>query len=270
MCGFWAQDKKGVDNKMMDVNCLKCKNSYDDDGVLYCTNKICTNNKIYNMDCLEGMKLIDDKSIDMILTDPPYNISQKSNFYTMGRTGVDFGEWDKGFDLTEWINVALPKIKNGGNIIIFNDWKNMSYIKDCLEGNNCFIKEMIIWKKPNPMPRNRDRLYVTSCEFAIWATKGKNWTFNRQRDNYENTVFEYPSVNSKHRLHPTQKPEQLLIDLIKIHSNEKDIILDPFMGSASTAIAAMNTNRRFIGFELDKNYYEIACNRIKKFGLLNK
>lgn len=219
-------------------------------------------NKIYNEDCISGMEKI-DKLVDMVLTDPPYNISVKNNFKTMkGRQGIDFGEWDKGFDLTSWIPTALSKLKNGGNIIIFNDWKNMSYIKDCLEENGCLIKEMIQWKKPNPMPRNRDRLYVTSCEFAIWATKGKNWTFNRQRNTYENTIFEYPVVSSSKRIHPTQKPVELFNDLIKIHTNEGDTILDPFMGSATTAISAINTKRNFIGFELDATYCGLANQRI--------
>jgi site-specific DNA-methyltransferase (adenine-specific)/modification methylase len=219
-------------------------------------------NRIYNEDCLEGMKKIDDGSVDMILCDPPYNISQKNNFNTMGRTGVDFGEWDKGFDLTTWLTLAITKLKSGGNIVIFNDWKNMSYIKDCLEDNNCLIKEMLIWHKTNPMPRNRDRLYVTSCEFAIWATKGKHWTFNRQRETYENTMFTYPIVSNSKRYHPTQKPIELMQDLLEIHSNQGDIILDPFIGSGTTAEAAINTNRNFIGFELDKNYFDIANERI--------
>ncbi len=220
-------------------------------------------NKIYNMDSLEGMGYIDDESIDSIITDPPYNVSRKSNFHTMGRVGVDFGEWDKNFNQTSWIKQAVSKVKKGGNIVIFNDWKNMSYIKDELEFNKCLIKEMLIWKKPNPMPRNRDRLYVTTCEFAIWATKGKGWTFNRQRSNYENAIFEYPSVHSKKRLHKTQKPIELIEDIIKIHTNENDIILDPFMGSGSTAIACINTNRSYMGFEISKEYYDISEERIK-------
>ena len=183
----------------------------------------------------------------------------------MGRAGIDFGKWDKEFDLTSWIKPNLSILKKGGNIIIFNDWKNMSYIKDELEKNKCLIKELIIWHKTNPMPRNRDRLYVTSCEYAIWATKGKGWTYNRQRDTYENAIFEYPIVHSKRRIHPTQKPIELIHDLIKIHSNEQDIIFDPFMGSGTTAIACLNTNRNYIGFENNKEYYKKAQERINTY-----
>jgi site-specific DNA-methyltransferase (adenine-specific) len=200
--------------------------------------------------------------VDSIITDPPYNISRESHFHTMGRQGVDFGEWDKGFDQISWIKPAIEILKDGGNIIIFNDWKNMSYIKDELENNNCLIKEMIIWKKPNPMPRNRDRLYVTTCEYAIWATKGKKWTFNRQRDTYENAIFEYPSVHSSKRIHPTQKPVELIEDIIKIHTNENDIILDPFAGSFTTAVACKNLNRQFICCDIDNNFVEKGKERI--------
>ena len=200
---------------------------------------------------------------DLILTDPPYNISVSNNFHTMkGRKGIDFGDWDKGFDLTGWIPKAVEKLKDGGNIIIFNAWRNMGTIASALEDCGCLVKEMIQWQKSNPMPRNRDRLYVTACEFAIWATKGKGWTFNRQRDSYENTIFQYPIVSAKKRIHPTQKPVELLEDLLLIHSNPGDIVLDPFMGSGSTAVAAIETGRKFIGFELDADYCSAARERI--------
>ena len=83
-------------------------------------------------DCLELMKDIPVGIVDAIITDPPYNISRDNNFHTMGRAGIDFGEWDKGFDLTTWIGIAQPTLKKGGNIIIFNDWKNLSYIAESL------------------------------------------------------------------------------------------------------------------------------------------
>lgn len=111
------------------------------------------------------------------------------------------------------------------------------------------------------------RLYVTSCEYAIWATKGKGWTYNRQRETYENCIFEYPVEHHSRRIHPTQKPVELMEDLIKIHTNERDVVLDPFSGSGSTAIACINTNRNYIGFELEKEYYDLANKRIKNHKL---
>lgn len=215
-------------------------------------------NKIHNVDCLEGLKLIGDESVDLLLTDPPYNLSQKSNFHTMGRQGVDFGEWDKEFNQQDWLELACDKVRKGGSAVIFNDYKNIGEMKEVLERKGFVIKEMLMWKKPNPMPRNRDRLYVTSIEVALWAVKGKGWTFNRQRDTYENAIFEAPTVNYKKRIHPTQKPIEILNEIVKIHSNENDLILDPFMGSVSTAIACLENNRNYIGFELDENFYNLS------------
>lgn len=222
-------------------------------------------NKIFQGDCILGMQSWGGQA-DLIVTDPPYNISVANNFHTMrGRHGIDFGEWDKEFDLTSWIPTAVRHLKPGGNIVIFNAWRNMGLLAEALEQEGCLVKEMIQWQKTNPMPRNRDRLYVTACEFAIWATKGKGWTFNRQRETYENTVFKYPIVSAKQRIHTTQKPTELIQDIILIHSNPGDIVLDPFMGSGTTAIAAMNVQRQFVGFELDNDYYNAACQRISNY-----
>lgn len=205
------------------------------------------------------------ESIDLILTDPPYNISRKNNFNTMRkvRQGIDFGEWDKGFDLTGWIKQACKLLKPGGSIIIFTAWCNLGAIAAELEKCKCSVKRMLLWRKTNPMPRNRDRLYVNSDEYMIWATKGKGWVFNRRFNTYESGVFEYPFSN-KERIHPTQKPILLLKDLIEIHSNKGDIIFDPFSGSASTGVAAIELGRNFIGCELNKEYYKSAKERIKK------
>lgn len=219
--------------------------------------------QIYNEDCVSGM-MHRGGQVDLILTDPPYNISVKNNFNSMGRRGIDFGEWDKNFDQLSWIKPACEMLKPSGSIVIFNSWFSFGTISEELKKNGCVVKELIQWQKTNPMPRNRDRLYVTSCEVALWAVKGKGWTFNRQRDNYENAIFTYAAPNGKNRVHPTQKPVKLMEDLILIHSNKGDVVLDPFMGSGTTGIAALHTGRDFIGYELDEKYYQSAKERIVK------
>lgn len=223
--------------------------------------------KLLHGDCLKLMKDIPDESVDAIITDPPYNLSRDNNFHTMGRTGIDFGEWDKGFDLTKWIAVAQPTLKKGGNIVIFNDWKNLSYIVESLEGNGFIIKDLIRWKKTNPMPRNRDRRFVTDYEVAIWAVKkGGKWTFNRLSDTYEIPEITGGLTPKSEKLnggHTTQKPVYLMRWLVERLTNDKDVILDPFMGSGSTGVACLNTYRNFIGIELDDKYFEIAKERIE-------
>jgi len=216
---------------------------------------------LINGDCLEEMKSLPDNSVDLVLTDPPYNIARDNNFKTMGRAGIDFGEWDKNADIFSYIGSCFRVLKNGGGFVVFNDWKNLGDIVKEAERVGFETKDMLRLEKTNPMPRNRDRRYITDYECAIWFVKPKaKWTFNRQDKNYQRPKFNHPIQSG---LHPTQKNVNLMEDLIKIHSNEWETILDPFMGSGSTGLACKNLNRNFIGIELDPNYFEIAKKRIQ-------
>lgn len=225
--------------------------------------------QLYNRDSLQLMKEIPANSVDAIITDPPYNISRDNNFTTMGRAGIDFGEWDKDFDLTSWIKVAEPLLKKGGNIVIFNSWKNMTNITKSLEENGFEVKDLIRWKKTNAMPRNRDRRFITDYEVAVWAVKkGGKWTFNRLSDTYEIPEIVGGLTPKSEKIeggHPTQKPVYVMKWLIERLTNEGDVVLDPFMGSGTTGVACKNLNRKFIGVELDENYYNIAYNRINGY-----
>ena len=225
--------------------------------------------KLINGNAIDFMKTLGDESIDAIITDPPYNISRDNNFTTMGRAGIDFGEWDKDFDLTSWIKVAAPLLKKGGNMVIFNDWKNMTYITKSLEDNGFEIKDLIRWKKTNAMPRNRDRRFITDYEVAVWAVKkGGKWTFNRLNETYEIPEIVgglTPKSEKIYGGHPTQKPIYVMKWLIERLTNECELVLDPFMGSGTTGVACKELNREFIGIELDENYYNMAYNRINNY-----
>ena len=215
-------------------------------------------------DCLERMKEIPDGSIDMILTDPPYNIAKDNNFTTMGRAGIDFGEWDKGADLFSYISDLTRLLNKDGSAIIFNDWKNIGNIARCAESYGMVIKDMFRWEKLNPMPRNRDRRYVTDYECAVWVTMPKaKWTFNRLDPAYERPLFKGGLTPKNEKVgHTTQKPVALMEHLIKIHTNPNDTILDLFMGSCTTGVACVNLNRKFIGIEMDDNYFRIGSERV--------
>ena len=220
--------------------------------------------QLFKGDCLEVMDKLIAKGIkvDAVITDPPYNIARKNNFHTMGRAGIDFGEWDKGFDLFSYLDRAYKLLDKNGSIVVFNAWKNLGDIARYAESLGFVTKDMIRLEKSNPMPRNRDRRYITDYECAIWLTMPKaKWIFNRQSDKYERPKF-VGSIESG--LHPTQKNVLLMEWLIKIHSNENQIILDPFMGSGTTGVACVNTNRNFIGVEMDDKYFEIAEKRINE------
>ena len=211
-------------------------------------------------DCLEVMKQISDKSVDLVLTDPPYNIARENNFSTMGRAGIDFGEWDKGFDLFSYIDQVNRILNKNGSFVVFNAWRNLGAIADYAETQGLDTKDMIRLEKSNPMPRNRDRRYITDYECAIWfVKKGAKWTFNRQDKKYQRPKFVFGIESG---LHPTQKNLGLMKELVKIHSNQGDTVIDPFMGSGTTGVACKNLNRHFIGIEQDANYFEIAKGRI--------
>lgn len=211
-------------------------------------------------DCLERFKEIPSGSADLVLTDPPYNIARENNFKTMGRAGIDFGDWDKGADLFSYIREAYRVLNKNGSFVVFNDWKNLGDIVKFSESLGFVTKDMLRLEKTNPMPRNRDRRYITDYECAIWFTMPKaKWIFNRQDPNYQRPKFVH-SVQSG--LHPTQKNLQLMEELVKIHSDEGNTIIDPFMGSGTTGVACRNLNRKFIGVELDLDYFNIAKERI--------
>lgn len=223
--------------------------------------------KLYNGDCIEVMNMLiaDGVKVDAIICDPPYNIARDNNFHTMGRTGIDFGEWDKGFNQLKWLELIPKIVSENGSVIIFNDWKNLGEVARKCEELGLVIKDMLRWKKTNPMPRNRDRRYVTDFECAIWLTNKKaKWTFNRLSEGYQRPEFVHSVVSGKEKTaHPTQKPITLMEELIKIHSNDGDTIFDPFMGSGTTGVACKNLNRKFIGIEIDKKYFDIAKGRIE-------
>lgn len=210
--------------------------------------------------------------VNHIITDPPYNISKSNNFGTMKnpRTGVDFGSWDRGkFDLFSWIPLYIQLLEKNGSIIIFCSYRFISYITDVLESEecNCIVKDILIWQKTNPMPRNINRRYVQDMEFAIWAVKKKaKWVFNKPDDkSYLRSLYSASVVNGKEKLgHPTQKSLSIMKDIISVHTNENETILDPFMGSGTTGEAALLLGRNFIGIEKDKNYFEMSKKRLEK------
>lgn len=206
---------------------------------------------------------------DLILTDPPYNVSRKHQlgFSNMGRSGMDYGDWDYKFNQIKWLDNIAELLNPNGSIIIFNDWKNMGDISKKLEMEGFIIKDLIRWEKSNPMPRNVSRRYVTDYEFAIWATlKKAKWTFNKPNTKpYLKPSFHHPiQSKSKDKIHPTQKPLKLIENIIKIHSNKGDYILDPFSGSGSTGVAAKNLKRNFVLIEKNKEFYEKSKEKFDK------
>ncbi len=261
---------------------------------------------IRNMCGLELLKEIENKSIDLILTDPPYITSRETgmnSFYNSikenekkGITQVkteeeweeyklnkgieddkkkelylkygtiygntysvktDYGDWDKDFSLEileKFIELYYQKLKQGGTLIIFFDLWKITPLKELLEKYKFKQIRMIEWIKNNPQPLNSGLNYLTNArEIALTAVRGGKPTFHSR---YDKGIYNYPLQSNKHRFHPTQKSLSLIEDLVKKHSNENDLILDTFLGSGTTAIACKHTDRRFIGCEISKEYFD--------------
>ena len=225
------------------------------------------NIEIRQQDCLEFLQEVDDESIDLVLVDPPYEISRSTGFEAVVhgvdrfKISMDFGDWDydfKGLDLV--IAEFYRVLKKGGTVIIFYDLWKITYLAKMLEYFNFRQLRFIEWIKTNPVPLNSKVNYLTNArEIALTANKGGKPTFHSE---YDNGIYVYPIYQGKDRCHPTQKPLRLFEELIRKHTDEENVVLDCFLGSGTTALACKNTNRRFIGCEIDSDYYQKALERL--------
>jgi len=170
---------------------------------------------------------------------------------------TDYGSWDSEFTLESldgFISRYYKKLKTGGTLIMFFDIWKISQLKDILELHKFKQIRFIEWIKTNPQPLNSSINYLTNCrEIALVAVKGSKPTFNSK---YDNGIYLYPLQGGKSRFHPTQKSLLLFEELIRKHSNEGDVVLDTFMGSGTTAIAAKNTGRIYKGCEISREYFD--------------
>lgn len=218
-------------------------------------------NTIQCMDCLEGLKKIPNNSVDLIITDPPYGISRELNcknqrLGTTAKLNFNFGEWDK-FN-KEWFEVAIKKTK--GWIITFCTKKDIGVYWDILEKNGFLAIDSLAWVKPDPLPLNAKSRFLNAWEAIVVGKKqGAYWG-----SKYFPNILKFQAPKGKNRIHPTQKPLELIKKLIELTTKKGSIILDPFMGSGTTAVACKQLGRSFIGFEISKEYCELAQKRVNK------
>jgi site-specific DNA-methyltransferase (adenine-specific) len=179
---------------------------------------------------------------------------------------TDYGSWDSEFTL-ETLDAVVQQfyrvLRPGGTCIIFFDLWKITNLKEMYERHKFKQLRFIEWVKTNPVPINSKRNYLTnSREIAIGAVKKGSCTFNSQ---YDNAIYKYPIYGGKDRFHPTQKSLPLFEELIRKHSNEGDLVLDSFSGSGTTAVAALNTDRKFVGCELSEEYYIKSLERLQHY-----
>ncbi len=209
-------------------------------------------------------------SVDLILTDPPYCISKKTGFSDVVNgvqrfaISMDFGPWDHvEIDLDEMTTLFYKSLRRGGTAIVWYDLWKIGKVKTSMESAGFKMIRQIIWQKTNPVPLNMRATYLSnSREMAVVGVKVGKPTFNSE---YDSGIYEYPIPrhNGK-REHPTQKPLHLFEDLVRKHSNQGDLIVDPFLGAGTTGVAALRNLRNFTGCDIDDNYVEISERRLEK------
>lgn len=227
---------------------------------------------VVNGDCFNYLSQIPDNSIDLILTDPPYNIAQYStgNIDLPGRSALnnDLAEWDlKPINPFDLLDDFKRIIKPDGNIFVFTSYNLIGKWHEAFDSEFDTF-QFFVWHKTNPAPKIFKNGFLNSCEMiACMWNKGHKWNFSNQRDMHN--FFESPICMKPERLsdpkHPAQKPVKLLEHIISIASNENDVVFDPFMGVGSTGVAALRNNRKFIGIEIEKDYFVAAERRLIEY-----
>ena len=220
-------------------------------------------------DGIAGAAKCADNSIDLLLTDPPYGISspyvcEKQVQRRLRKDGRDFimpkghfGDWDEHFpEPHEWTTTVLPKVR--GWVVIFCSHAQIGAYDEVLRGHKFVAVGAMAWQKTNPVPFNHKFKPINAWE-AIMVGKRPGTAFNGR---LVHNVFRYKSPSPQHRIHPTQKPLDLITEFVKLFSPPKGMILDPFAGGATTVISAAQMNRHVIGFENDPDVFHKAVNRV--------
>ncbi len=243
-------------------------------------------NKIINGDTLEELKKIPRETFDLIFADPPYNLQLKSELTRPDRSKVSAvnDKWDqfKNFkkydDFTcEWLSECKRILKKDGAIWVIGTYHNIFRVGTIIQNLGFWILNDVIWNKNNPMPNFRGTRFTNAHETLIWASKSEKskYTFNYQSlkclndDLQMRSNWNLPICNGSERLkkdgkkiHSTQKPEALLHRILLATSNKNDLILDPFLGSGTTAAVAKKLGRNYCGIEKEKIYFKAAEQRL--------
>lgn len=226
--------------------------------------------KLLNGDCLELMQSIPDCSIDLVVSDVPYHIigggcSNNAVYIKSEPSGVIghrtsvYAKQGKIFkhndiEFSEWLPSVYRVLKDNSHCYLMVNGRNLKDLQTEAEKVGFKYQNLLVWDKGNCTP---NKYYMNACEFILFLRKGNAKNINNVGTK---TIISIPNVRNKS--HPTEKPVDLMKILIENSSNENDTVLDPFMGSGSCGVACVNTNRNFIGMELDKNYFDIAYHRI--------
>lgn len=218
-------------------------------------------NRIYCMDCIEGIKQLPDKSVDLVVTDPPYLIKSMSGggFIKNRPYKKDLdNDLIKGF--SESILDELCRVMKKINIYIWCSKEQIAWLLSYFQNKGANI-DLLTWHKTNPTPACNNN-YLPDTEYIVFAREKGVKIYGTYQTKKKYYITPINSKDKKLYNHPTVKPLEIIQNFIINSSLEGEIVLDPFMGSGTTAVACINTNRNYIGFEIDERYYKIAEKRI--------
>jgi site-specific DNA-methyltransferase (adenine-specific) len=237
---------------------------------------------VYRTDCMELMSLMPAASVDVIFADPPYRLSGGGVTVKGGRLGpVAKGEWDrpmgwkKDYEFNvRWLKAARRLLKPDGTLWVTGTHHIIFSIGFALQSLDYRIINSVVWQKPDPPPNALHTAFTHAHETLLWASKGRGarHTFNYDLINSPNphtqmsSVWRIPAVPRREKLHgyhPTQKPLRLVRRALLASTAEGDLVFDPFCGSGTTAVAAKELGRFFVGAELEREFCELAGRRIK-------
>jgi len=245
-------------------------------------------NKIFNEDVLLGIKKIEDNSIDLILTDPPYCLGKDYGNDSDQKSAEDYLNWTY-----QWIDTVLPKLKKTGSFYIFLSWQYSPEIFVYLKKKLRMVNE-IIWDRRVPSMGGSTRKFSSVHDNIGFFVKNNDYYFDldsiripydaetkkaRTRSIFVGKKWLEMGYNPKdlwstsrihaqapeRENHPTQKPLEIIERMVKASCPKNGIVFDPFMGTGTTAIACLANNRQYVGFEINKDYHKLIINRIKKY-----
>ena len=220
---------------------------------------------IHNMDCIEGLREIPDESVDLIVMDPPYSFDRTEGKGVYGRNRTYYREirnLSEGIT-NEFLDMLLSKEK-AVNIYIWCNKAQLRQYFDYFEDRGCFT-DLLTWHKTNPIPTCCNK-YLSDTEYLFFA-KDKGVKIYGSYETKRKWYVSELNVKDKEKYkHPTIKPLNIIKNLIINSSQEGDTVLDPFMGSGTTAVACKLTGRHYIGFEIDPEYHRISLERVNSTG----
>jgi site-specific DNA-methyltransferase (adenine-specific) len=240
---------------------------------------------VYLVDCLKFMRLMPTESVDVVFADPPYRLSNGGVTVRSGRlASVDKGAWDRSLGFEEnhrfnlrWLKEARRILKPDGTLWVSGTHHIIFSLGFALGQLGFRVINDLIWHKPNAAPNAMHTSFTHAHETLLWASKGRGvrHTFNYELINAPDPGAQVSSVwrirtvpksEKLHGYHPTQKPLRLVRRALLASTGEGDLVFDPFTGSGTTAVAAKELNRFFVGTELEREFAALAARRVEAAG----